>query len=135
MDPTEYFITPQKRVRNVTLTELTITQTNDKSTQTVQSTKHHRSTSVLQNPDVKHVSNNFSLQSQSASNRSGRLETTPKSKPDGGRASTSSGVGFSWEDETAKMALLLGSFQISLKYLFQSVCLYDNLFFHLLQFR
>ena len=68
-------------------------------------------TPVLQNPDVKHVSNDFSLQSQPAA-RSGRLETTPKPRLDGGIAATSSSsVGFSLEDETAKMALLLGSFQ------------------------
>ena len=105
MDPTEYFITPQKCIRNVTLTELTIIQTNDKSTQTVQNTNHHWVTSVL-HPDAKHVSNNnFSLQTQSA--RSGKPETTPKSRLDGGRVATSN-VGFSWE-ETMKMWVLFNS--------------------------
>ena len=38
MEPTKYFIAPHKRIRNrnITLTELTTTQTNDKTTQTVQ---------------------------------------------------------------------------------------------------
>ena len=77
MDPTEYLITPKKRTRNITLMELTTTQTNDKTTQTVQTKdRHNKDTPVLHSDDATPVSNVLSLQTLPAKNN--KTETQAK---------------------------------------------------------
>ena len=81
--------------------ELTTTQTNDKTTQTVQTKdSHNKDTPVLHSDDATPVSNVLSLQTLPTKKKT---ETQAKH---GGRD-----MSFTLEEETMKMALLLGSFQ------------------------